>query len=177
LKRAAPDGYSLAEFLIAVAVLAVLAGVAIPLLSTGTPQALEAAAEEAATVLRFALSEARRTGGYVLVDGKSNAGHLKLYHSDSNAGQVSEVVDPLTKRATDFNVDAGSFAPGITLTPEFIAGGGSRPQLLIGPGSLTGYDTPTSFGAIQSGSGILLSTGTQSRRVAINETTGRVSLP
>ena len=176
-------GLTLAELLVTTAILAVLAAAAVPLLSTNDPQKLNVAAAETANLLRFALSEARRTGGYVLVDGKSTAGRLKLFNSNAS-GQVpptsgtSAIADPLTKLATDLNVQAGAFSTGVTLTPQFQAGGSAWPQLLIGPGlsSLQGFDS-SAKGALQANSGVVLSYGGKSVTVGINAVTGLVTLP
>jgi prepilin-type N-terminal cleavage/methylation domain-containing protein len=185
MRKIAARGFTLVEMAIVVVIVAILAVVAIPLLSSGDPQRLGVAAEESANTLRFALSEARRTGGYVLVDGKTTSGQLKLYYSDSN-GRVpptagtSVVYDPLTKRAAVLDVKGSAFSQGVTLTPQFRASGQVRPQLLIGPGvsQLQGFDGSSSgFGALQSNSNLTLSYGSQSVVVSVNELTGLVTLP
>jgi prepilin-type N-terminal cleavage/methylation domain-containing protein len=179
-------GFTLAEMLIVIAILGILAAAAIPLLSTNDPQRLNVAAEETANVLRFAFSEARRTGGYVLVDGKTTAGHLQLYYSDASAhapptAGTSAINDPLTKRAMDLNVTGGPFSAGVTLTPQFMAGGSFRPLLLIGPGlsQMQCFDGSGggSQGSLQANSGVLLSFGSRSVTVGINEATGLITLP
>ena len=184
MNRICPSGYTLAEMLITVSILGIVAIAAIPLLSSNEPQRLAAAAEESANLLRFALSEAARTGGYVLVDGRTTAGHLKLYYSNANAelppaAGTSAISDPLTKLATDLDVAGSAFSSGVTLTPQFNAGGNTYQQLLIGPGTsqLQVFDGSLNQGALQAASGILLSYGTQSVTVGINEVTGRVTLP
>ena len=184
MNKISPGGFTLAEMLITISILGIVAIVAIPLLSPNEPQRLAVAAEESANLLRFALSEAARSGGYVLVDGKTTAGHLKLYYSNANAdlppaAGTSAVNDPLTKLATDLNVTGGAFSSGVTLTPQFKAGGNTYQQLLIGPGTsqLQVFDGSLNKGALQAASGILLNYGTQSVTVSINEVTGRVTLP
>ncbi len=184
MNKISPGGFTLAEVLITVSILGIVAIVAIPLLSPNEPQRLAVAAEESANLLRFALSEAGRTGRYVQVDGKTTPGHLKLYYSNANAGRppaagTSVINDPLTKRATDLDVTGNAFSSGVALTPKFMAGGITYEQLLIGPGSpqLQVFDGSSNKGALQTGSGILLTYGTRSVTVSINEVTGRVTLP
>ncbi len=184
MHKIAASGFTLAEMLMTIVILGILAKAAIPLLSANDPQKLSVAAEETANTLRFALSEAKRTGGYVLVDG-STAQRLKLYNSNSNAQipptlGTSAINDPVTKRATNLNVNASAFSQGVTLTPQFRAGGSAWLQLLIGPGltQLQGFDgASTNKGALQANSGVLLSYGAQSVTVNINEITGLVTLP
>lgn len=178
-------GFTLAELLTVTALLAIIAAMATPLLSSGDAQKLAVAAEETANILRFALSEARRTGGYVLVDGKSAPGRLRLYQSTATAqlppvAGTSAVNDPLTKRPTELDPARGAFSPGVALTPQFRAGGSIRPQLLVGPGisQLQGFDgAGASSGPLQANSGVLLQFGQLSATVSIDHVTGRVTLP
>jgi prepilin-type N-terminal cleavage/methylation domain-containing protein len=181
----AARGFTLVEMLTVITILAIVAAAAIPLLSANDPQKLNVAAEETANTLRFAFSEARRTGGYVLVDGKTTAGRLQLFYSSSSA-QVPPVVgtavinDPVTKRAAVLNVNASAFSQGVTLTPRFKAGGIDRTQLLIGPGlaQLQGFDgAGVNLGALQANSDVLLSLGSQSTTVGVNYLTGLVTSP
>jgi prepilin-type N-terminal cleavage/methylation domain-containing protein len=178
-------GFTLLEMLVTVAILAIVAVVAIPLLSSSEPQKLKVAAQETANMLRFALAEARRTGGYVLVDGKTAAGQLRLYVSNASA-QVPPVAgtsvlnDPQTKRAAVLNPNTNPYSLGVTLTPQFRAGGSARPQLLIGPGltQLRGFDgAGVNQGVLQINSNILLASGSQSATVSINSVTALVSVP
>ena len=183
--KMAHSGFTLFELLIVVVLLGIIASAAIPMLASNDPQKLNVAAEETANTLRFALSEARRTGGYVLVDGKSSSGHLKLFYSNSNANvppaaNTAPINDPLTKRAVNLNLGANSFSSGVTLAPQFRAGGQPLPQLLIGPGlsQMQGFDgAGGGQGALQANSGVLLTLGTKSLTVGINELTGLVTLP
>jgi len=180
MKRIAASGFTLVEMLVVVTILGVVAKVALPLLSSNDPQKLNVAAEETANILRFALSEAKRTGGYVLVDGKTTSGHLKLYYSTSSANLTTAITDPLTKRTTDLNVASSAFSQGVILTPRFRSGGSAWTQLLIGPAltQMQGFDgASTNKGVLQANSGVLLTLGSQSVLVSINQTTGLVTLP
>jgi prepilin-type N-terminal cleavage/methylation domain-containing protein len=179
------SGFSLLEMLVVVAILAIVSVLAAPLLSSTAPQKLNVAAEETANLLRFALSEARRTGGYVLVDGKTVAGQLQLFSSTSSAQQppvsgTSIIADPLTKRAAVLTVSGNPFSQGVTLTPQFRAGGSAQPQLLIGPGTtqLQGFNAAgVSQGALQANSTVLLTFGSQTATVSISHVTGLVTTP
>jgi prepilin-type N-terminal cleavage/methylation domain-containing protein len=183
MHRAAQRGFTLMELLVTVTLLGIIAAVVVPILSSGDSRKLDVAAEETANVLRLALSEARRTGGYVLVDGQSAAGHLKLYYSDINANLGAAINDPLTKRPSDLNVTSSPFSQGVTLTPQFRAGGQVRTLLLIDP-TFSAMKGPVSVGggvggglALQANTGVLLTLGSQSILVSLHEKTGLVTLP
>jgi prepilin-type N-terminal cleavage/methylation domain-containing protein len=185
MKNTVATGFTLLETLIAVCILAIVSTVAVPLLSGNDPQKLTVAATETSNLLRFALSEARRTGGYVLVDGKTVSGRLGLYYS-TLTGQVpptagtAVINDPLTKRAAVLDVGTNPYSQGVTLTPQFRAGGQARPQLLIGPGltQMRGFDgAGNDLGALQASSTVQLSYGSQSTTVSINSVTGLVGVP
>jgi type II secretory pathway pseudopilin PulG len=165
--------------LVTITILGTAANAVVPLLSSNTPQKLTVAAEETANTLRFALSEAKRTGGYVLVDGKNTSGHLKLFYSTSCANLTTEITNPLTKRTADLNVANSTYSRGVTLMPQFRAGGSAQTQLLIGPAltQMQGFNgVADNKGTLQANSGVLLALGSQSVMVSINQTTGLVTL-
>lgn len=170
--------------LVSIAILGIIAAAVIPLLSSNDPQKLSVAAEETANLLRLALSEASRTGGYVLVDGRTTTGQLALYYSNASAQMpptagTSAINDPLTKRAAVLDVSGSPFSRGVSLAPQFRVGVVAWPQLLIGPGlsQLQVFDGIPNKGLLAANSGVLLSYGGQSITVSINEVTGLVSLP
>lgn len=185
MRKIATSGFTLVEMLITISILGILAVTAIPMLSSNDPQKLNVAAAETANILRLALTEAKRTGGYVLVDGKSVSGRLRLYYSTNDAKMppsvgTSAILDPMTKLAIDLNVNANAFSQGVTLTPLFRAGGQANKQLLIGPGltQMQGFDgVGNDQGTLEANSGVQLSYGGQSVMVNIHHTTGLVTLP
>ena len=186
MKKIAKSGFTLVEMLIVIVILGIVAKVAIPMLSSNDPQKLSVAAEETANLLRFALSEANRTGGYVLVDGKTTSGQLALYYSNASAQippsvGTAAVIDPLTKRAMVLDITNSAFSQGVTLTPIFMFSmSNSATQLLIGPGTanLEVFNgSSVDKGPLYPNSQVLLSYGSQSIAVSINEITKLVTLP
>jgi prepilin-type N-terminal cleavage/methylation domain-containing protein len=185
------QGFTLAELLVVVAIIGIVAAVAVPLLSFQDSKKLDVAAEEVGNALRFAVNEARRTGSYILVDARTVPGRLKVVTSDATGADLGPVNDPLTKRALDIDIAGGAFSGTVSMTPTFMQGGTAYAQLLIGPqcctaGQLQVFDGPSvNMGALQSRSGIVLSLGPPSVTgcflsswcVTIDEITGFVAIP
>lgn len=173
------EGFTLAELLIVVAVIGIIAVVAVPLLSSQDSKKLEVAAQETGNALRFAVNEARRTGSYILVDAKTAPGRLKVVTSNATGANLGPVNDPLTKRALNIDTAGSAFSGPVSMTARFMQGGTAYTQLLISPATqLQVFDGPAAnIGALQSGSGILLALGASSVTVTINESTGFVAIP
>jgi type II secretory pathway pseudopilin PulG len=172
-------GFTIAELLIVVLIVVILAGAAIPMLGANGV-GLDTAAAEVGNALRFALNESRRTGGYVLVDAGTRPGHLLIVSSDAAAVRGSDVTDPITKRAMDIDVAASGFFGGVKVDAKFIAPGGTYSQLLIGPGPTPSFwaaQASVVIGALQPGSGIDLTLGSRTVTVAFDSGNGRVSVP
>ena len=160
-----------------IALIGVVAAVAIPMLRSEAPVALGAAAAEAANVLRTAVAEARRTGRWVLVDGTA-PGRLRLYASDVSGAILGDVNDPLTKAPMELDIAARPWRGQVALEAAFINGGIGYRQLLVGPaGQLQAFDAGVNRGALQAGSGVVLTAGTLNAMVAIDATSGRVTSP
>ena len=176
------EGFTLAELLVVVAIIGIFAAVAIPLLSSQDSKKLDAAAEEVGNALRFAVNEARRTESYILVDAKMAPGRLRVVASDIDGNDLGPVNDPLTKQALDIDIGGGVFTGPVIMKPMFMQGGTDYKQLLIGPkcctaGQLQASDEAFVIGTLESGSGIVLSLGSLSGTVSIDETTGFVAIP
>ncbi len=170
--------FTLAEILTVVAVIGVLVVVVIPAFSAAELKKLDVAAEEIGNALRFAIKEADRTGGYVLVDGQTVPGHLRVVNADASGVQLGAVNDPLTKTALDIDVAGSAFSQGVGMAVQFYQGGTPYAQLLVGPGAqLKAFDGAAVKGPLEAGSGVVVSVNSASVTVAINEVTGRVTLP
>ena len=164
------------EVLIVIALIGIAAMVAIPMLRSQEPTRLDAAATEVGNALRFALGEARRTGGYLLVDA-STPGHLRVHASNASGAMLGALTDPLTKSPLDVGASAPLWSSSIAMTGSFFSGGVAYTQLLVGPaGQLRAFDGGIDRGPLQSGSAVVLTSGPLSAAVAISEATGRVAI-
>jgi prepilin-type N-terminal cleavage/methylation domain-containing protein len=170
-------GFTIAEILVVVAIVGVLAAVAVPAM-TANDVKLDAAKAEVGNALRFALAESRRTGAYVLVDAGTRAGHVLILNSDVTAARGSDVIDPLTKRAMDIDVAGSPFSAGVQVNAKFIAPSGTYSQLLIAPGpAFAAAQASGPMGTLQPGSGIDLSLGSRTVTVGFDSVSGRVVAP
>ena len=180
----APHGFTLVEALIVVTLLAVLAAVALPTLSTLDDRRVAVAAGEVRGALRLARAEAMRRGRSVLVDAESAPGHMRLYVAAcATYGSGSTVVtDPRTKSAFDLDVVGGPFSAGVLVTPRFVASSGSAYAGLVFAADGSASEVcqvagGNSRGMPQAGSQVLLSLANQRASVNIDPPTGRVTGP
>jgi prepilin-type N-terminal cleavage/methylation domain-containing protein len=112
--RRADTGFTLLELLIAIAILALVAAAAMPGLASNNQARVDLAAGQVATALRFARSEAIRTGvahGIVVDHDDSDAtgGDIVVYQLDTGASPfgIDHVVNqPVTKQPYDVLLDA-----------------------------------------------------------------------
>jgi prepilin-type N-terminal cleavage/methylation domain-containing protein len=173
----ATRGFTLVEALIVVTLIGIVAVATVPVLRSDAPARLDAAAAEVGYLLRFALSEANRTGAYLLVDA-STPGHLRVHTSNGSGAILGTLNDPLKKAALDIDTSAPPWSAHVALTAKFMQGGTAYNQLLVGPSALLQVlDAGVNRGPLQSGSGVVLTSGPLSATVAINETFGRVTIP
>lgn len=171
-------GFSLAELLITVAVLSIVAAVVLPNLGSADADGLNAASERTAGALRFARSEAQRTGQSVLVDLNSAPGRLRLLRQDcSLLVAPTPLVDPLSRDAFDLAIGGG--ATGLEVAPDFRFVGQSLGRFLFEPGGSAvascGSAADVLGRLLGAGSGVALSLAGRRLTVAIDPLSGRVT--
>lgn len=176
------SGFTLVEMLVTVAVLAILAAIAIPDMSSNDHDRLDAATAEVRNALRFARSEAMRRGQTVLVDAESSPGHIKLSGTSCTSfGTPKAINDPRTKRAFDVDISGGPHSSGVTLTPRFMAAGAAYGGVIFDatgkPSDVCLVAGMNSKGAPEAGSNVLLTLGSRQAALTLDAATGRVSGP
>ena len=176
-KGQSAQGFTLVESLVVIALVGILALAMIPVFSSQHPARLDAAAAEVGNVLRFAVSESKRSGGYVFVDG-SVPGRLALLNSNAAGADLGALADLLTKRAMTVDASGAAAFGQVDMAPRFFKGGTPYTQLLIGPGpQLQAFEGGINRGALEAGSGVVLTLGLQTTTVSLNEATGKVTIP
>ena len=172
-------GYSLLELLAVVIILGIAAAVAIPGISTVDPDGLDIAAEEIAQAMRYARSEAIRTGDPRGFRQNSSNRRIRVFRPDTITSPWTltyDVYHPVSKKLYDIELDAHPFTAvssvshnrvyrGVCNTPAnvyFDNGGVPRcadPETVL----LDQYD-------------VTLTMGGHSRTVTLHGITGRVTV-
>ena len=112
-------GVTLVELLVVVTLLGIVAVVAIPNFSSINPQTLDLAAEEIANAMRFARSEAIRTGEPRGFRQQSSAQRIRVFRPDTGTAPWTlyyDVYHPLSKQLYDIKLNTHSFAAADTLS-------------------------------------------------------------
>jgi len=107
------QGYTFVELLIVIFILGVAASVVIPDISTTNPGKLKIAAEEFARAMRFARSEALRTGQPHGFSQQSTAQRIRVFRPDTGASPLTlnyDVYHPLSKHLYDIQLNGHPFA-------------------------------------------------------------------
>lgn len=107
------QGYTLVELLIVIIILGIAASVAIPDISTTNPGKIDLAAEEFAQAMRFARSEAIRTGQPHGFSQQSTAKRIRVFRADTGTSPWSLIYDvyhPLSKHLYDIQLNTHPFA-------------------------------------------------------------------
>ena len=106
-------GVTLVELLVVIAIIGVVAVVATPFLSSADPYRLDLAAEEFAEAMRFARSEAMRTGEPHGFRQASANKRIRVFRPDTSASPWTlnyDVYHPVSKQLYDLKLDEHPFA-------------------------------------------------------------------
>lgn len=183
-------GVSLVELLVVVGILAIIGSVALVPAPPVTGIRLDAAAREVAAALRFAQTEARRTGIYhgvdFSVDAATGARRVRLFRTNGTSPPTPayDVRHPLDKHLYDVSLAAGTQTAGVNVVSaafyyQSAVDTLSRDWLAYDASGMPAYyPDPVVYTAISQTptiSAVTLAAG-ESRRVLVDPVTGRVSI-
>ena len=175
-------GVTLIELLLVVSILGIVALVAIPFLSHGGAKRLDVATAEVVTAIRYARSEAIRTGKVHGVEINSELQRVSVYKADITTDPVSKaalLIHPVDRKPYVMDFDTAAMVAGVRIDNEddvFRFPGKSSSNLLFSPSGMPGIINKLDDSALPLLEGLVrLTYDKQQRtvRVAIN---GRVSL-
>ena len=106
-------GYTLIELIITITIIAVIAAIAMSAFSSGSDRQLEAAAAEFAAAMRFARTEAMRTGEPHGFRQQSAAKRIRVFRLDQGTTPPTRVYDvyhPVSKQLYDIDLNLHGLA-------------------------------------------------------------------
>ena len=177
-------GYTLVELLVVAIIVGIVASVAVPSGSSGDGLKLDLAAAEVAGALRFARSEALRTGeghGLTVSQATQKVTVKKYDLTTAPISALYTLTHPISKHPYDFNVNTTPGTKGVIISNSqdvfnytglgrrrsLIFDGNGTPKWIVGSG-------PTTY--LLSDGSIELSYGQQQRLVLVATLTGRVTI-
>ncbi len=111
--QGAQCGYSLLELTLVVLILGIMAAVVIPSFFSADPTKLDLAAREFADAMRFARSEAMRTGDPMGFRQQSSQKRIRVINFDVSTAPwtlIYDVYHPVSKKLYDIQLDTHPFA-------------------------------------------------------------------
>ena len=111
-------GYSLAELLIVVSLLSLIAAIAVPSSQSNNEKSLEFAADEFAAAMRFARTESIRTALPHGFRQESGAKRIRVFRLDTGTSPptlIYDVYHPISKQLYDIQLDLDPFGAADTL--------------------------------------------------------------
>jgi prepilin-type N-terminal cleavage/methylation domain-containing protein len=172
------SGFTLLEILIVAAILGIVALVAVPSLMSGADgeARLELAAGEIASAIRFARSEAMRTGTVHGAEVVPATDTVRVFRLDGAGTRVFDIRHPVDKKLYHIPLGTGPFTSGVDVAvSDFRFGGSATPHEVVGfvPSGAPVDDQnldPMDSGQVQ------LTAGAETRTVAVAPVTGRVTV-
>lgn len=170
------QGYTLIELIVVITILALVAAVAVPGLSNNDESKLDVVATDVASAIRFAHSEAIRTGEPYGVYASQSNQRIRIYRLPVST-PIYDVYDPLTKQLYDF--DFGSDPSGVEISIVYIKFDGMWvPRNYLGFSGGAGtpkYNDSGTIRMLETGR-IVLGYHDAERTIEISPMTGRVTV-
>ena len=176
-------GVALPELLIVLCIMGIVAAAAIPIFSSDGTKRIDVAATEVATALRYARSEALRSGEVHGVEINQDTQHVVVYKANLTTNPVSMAAilpHPVDRKPYDLDFDTAMMTTGVIIGNDldsFLYGAVRNKNLLF---DTTGapiwiVSSTETIHPLQDGM-IRLVYGTQQRTVRVAPYTGRVTV-
>lgn len=160
-------GFTLYELLIVVALIAIIGATALPSLTNSNTIKLETAAREVADSLRFARSEAMRTGIAHGVRLDQSPPRLRVFKLTTPPTEEYTVYHPLDSQLYDLGFDTNSHTAGVQISvSDFLAVAFNKDGVPCSPSDLSWLAT----------GGINLALEGNTAAIVIQDRSGRVSV-
>ena len=174
------QGYTLLELMAVVAIIAVLAAVAVPALNPAQYEKLDLAAAQVAEAIRFARSEAIRTGNPVYVAIDRNSDRLLIAEADLSGATVvagATLRHPIDKKLLDIIVSDATVTSGVEFTndPFDYPSGSNQPSVVFDAQGLPFHKAGGTSQVLTLGE-VDLELNDLERTVLVAPTTGRVTI-
>ena len=178
-------GFTVIELLVVVIIVAIIATVAIPQLSSTDPAKLDLAATKVAEAIRIARSESMRTGNVYGVTVSQVSQRVRVRRYDLSTDPVSgaeTLYHPVDKQLLDFDFDEYAPTAGVRITNTQdvfnYSGTGRRRTVLFDAQGVPMWIVASgpSTHAMNT-SAVEISLGSQQQTVEVAAYTGRVTIP
>ena len=178
------QGFTLTELLVVVIILGMLAAVVSPALRSGDPNKVDLAATQLAETLRFARSEAMRTGQVHSVEVRRGDEAFTAEKTDLTvepAGVESVLRHPVTMQLYDVDLDDSRAVAGVDISNSqdafYYAGLGRQTRVMFDAQGMPIYIKPIAGETYHLTSGnIRLKLGEHEVTVSVQKFTGRVTI-
>jgi Tfp pilus assembly protein FimT len=170
-------GLSYIEIVLVVIILGVVATSAMPMLSSNDLAKLDNAANEVASAIRFAQTEAIRTKSSYGINTDTTNERLRVYRL-SGTTPTYNIYHPIDKKLYDIQMKTDSYVAGVNLvSASFVFSGASTSTAYL-DFSAEGNPKVTSAGVdyLLTSGAITLSFSNQQRVISIAPMTGRVTI-
>jgi type II secretory pathway pseudopilin PulG len=175
------DGHTLVELLVVAGLLALIAAIAVPSVSTSDDsRRLDDAATQVAAAIRYAQMQAIQRGQPFGVTASSSTNRVRVYRLDETGSSpvpVYDVRNPVTKQLYTIDLDSDGAGPDIAVA-YFLFSGSAVPRDFLGFSADTGIPKYNDFGTtrfLEDGY-VTLSQDGLTRRIEVSPMTGRVTV-
>ena len=176
----AQRGYTLLELVIVTGLIAILAAIALPSLQPARSESLALAAQRVAEAIRFARSEALRSGEIRLVEVDKDLEQIRVATADlsgATAVPATDLIHPVSKQPYRLVLpdQAGMGGIGVTDEPFNYPSGGTQAVLLFNAQGIPFHKHSGAYKLLILGD-VELTLDDQQAHVLVAPTTGRVTV-